>query len=114
MSDDFDDKKETETSRRSLIAAVAVAGAAVPLMATSASAQDGDRCGNEPPIRFVVDLGGLPLGRDRAAALGNDIRKVVLANIARSGLKAPPYRGPLPPDWFGIVVRPIDVIRPQR
>lgn len=116
MSDEIDNK-ETETDRRSLITAVAVAGAAVPLMATSAVAQDDvDRCGNEPhlPIRFVVDLGGVQLPRDRAAALGADIRKIVLANIARAGIKAPIYQGPLPPYWFGIIVRPPVVNIPDR
>jgi hypothetical protein len=62
-----DKTQDSETSRRSLIAAVAAAGAAVPLMAAPAMAaaaeDDAQRCGNEPMTlkirprpRFVVGL----------------------------------------------------------
>jgi hypothetical protein len=97
-------QRDAETNRRTLIAAVAAAGAAVPLMTASAKAASGtdddQRCGStglKPGPRFVVDIGGVDIPPDMAEVLGAQIRKMVLMTLARSGMKVPVYEGGLPP-----------------
>jgi hypothetical protein len=110
-----DDKTDNGTDRRSLIAAVAMAGAAVPLMANGAQAQDDTpRCGNEPHPRFIVDLGNVALSREAASSLNEKIRKAFLTTVARAGAKPSIYQGHLPPYWYGIVIAPQVNIPDQR
>lgn len=105
-----DTRSESETNRRALIAAVAAAGAAVPLMAAPANAAPGaddQKCGStglKPGPRFVVDIGSVDIPPDMAEVLGAQIRKMVLMTLARSGMKVPVYEGGLPPYWYGLVV----------
>jgi hypothetical protein len=96
----------SETSRRTLIAAVAAAGAAAPLMATSAKAQNDEfKCPTGRPKwprpRFVVDLGDVSLPPDVADALGREIRKAVLITLARAGEPRQQAEFELPRYWRG-------------
>lgn len=114
-----DTQSDNETSRRTLIAAVAAAGAAVPLMTAPAKAasdtDDDQRCGStglKPRPKFVVDLGDIDLEPDVAKMLGEQIRKTVLMTLARTGerrTRALPYEGPLPPYWYGFILNQADI-----
>lgn len=101
-----DDKTNNETDRRALITAVAMAGAAAPLIAAPAQAAEQGHCApSATPPRFVVDLGNVVLSEEATRALSNEIRKAAIAAVARAGVKPTVYTGPLPHNWWGYWIR---------
>jgi hypothetical protein len=92
-------------SRRALIAGVA-AGAALPILTKTASAQ-GMMMGN-PGTRYVVDLGGVRLPDRLGDELEAQIRRAVLSAVARAYPRQKFVPGPLGPGIRGIVIRPQD------
>lgn len=91
--------KDKGQSRRSLIAAAAAAGAALPLISITANAQGRG-------TRIVVDLGGVELPRDVAAKLEVEIRRAVLSAVAMGAPKLKFRAGPLGPGIRGYVLIP--------
>jgi hypothetical protein len=97
------DTKDTGTDRRTLIAAAAAAGVAAGGPAAAFNPQP------DPPgkaIQIKVDLGGVRLPEDQAAALGAEIQHAVLVAVGRAGIKG--HAGParLGPGIYGIIYRP--------
>jgi hypothetical protein len=97
-------KTDKGTDRRSVIAAATAASViATPFAAKAASSM----MARGKPTVIRVDLGGVSLSEREAASLSAEIRRSVLAAVARQGIKVQtPQFGPHP-GWYGIVLAPL-------
>lgn len=55
--------------------------------------------------RFVVDTGALDIDKTSQLQLQEEIQKVVLAHVARTGFEKP-WVTKFPHEWYGIILHP--------
>jgi hypothetical protein len=59
-----------------------------------------------PPAQIKVNLGGVHLSEEQGQRMGAEIQRVVLANLAQAGIKAPAGPVRLGPWIWGFILNP--------
>lgn len=103
------DKNDSGTDRRTVIGVAAAAAGIAAAGVSQAQVLKGSSVATRPrlaPTQIRVDLGGVHLPENVAAALQSQIQRDVLGAVAKAGIKGTVRPGGLGPGIYGIIYMP--------